>query len=126
MRAALILALLAGCGCCHPIPPPVPPQPAQHDMAPGPTPENIYGFPNCPSSASATFADVCDGMFTKAGLSCAICHGGAACYDSSDGIYCAGGKAGCLDDSACIFVQDGTAGGPNAQAKRPKHAKGKQ
>lgn len=115
----LIVALLAGCGCCHPMPPPAPPQPAHQDMASEPDMKpNIYGLPNCSTSIQVTYADVCDGMFTKVGLSCAICHGGAACYDSSDGIYCASGKPGCLDDNACLHVEDGEDGSPGAQAKK--------
>jgi len=125
MRFSLILVLLAGCGGCHPLPPPTPPQPVQQDMAQSPADmkPNIYGLPNCPANLSVTYADVCDGMFTKVGLSCAICHGGAVCYDESDGIYCASGSAGCLDDHACVHVQDGEDGSPGAQAKKAKRQK---
>ena len=80
-------------------------------------PTNEYGIDTCPTTTVAVYSDICDGLFTASGLACAHCTGSSACYDSVDSIYCAKGAAGCLGDTACIYVKDGTDGAP-AQAKR--------
>ncbi len=84
---------------------------------------NEYGLPTCPISIAPTIADVCDGMFVKSGspgtgLACVHCAGAGSCYDSVDAMYCAKGSAGCLDDDACVQVNDGSDGVPTPAMRR--------
>lgn len=92
MRWLWLALVLAGC------PKPIPgPQPPRLDMN--------MGLPACPSTQTVTPADVCDGLFTSAGLACAKCSGGSACLDTVDVVYCIKGTS-CTGDAACAPPPD--------------------
>ncbi len=119
-RVFLTLILLSACSGCPPQPKPTPPPFTDMHIQPGAdmSVAGTYGLSNCPATMTVSFTDVCDGMFTSAGLACAHCSGATSCFDSVDVIYCASGSPGCLEDAACIHVQDGSSGVPASTKKK--------
>lgn len=119
MRTTLMLLCAVACSGCPPQPIPTPVTDAATKQDIMHVPPNEYGIDNCPAGTTVLYTDICDGMFTSDGLACAHCGGSEGCFDLVDVLYCAKGRAGCLDDEACFNVKDGAAGAPGT--RKPQH-----
>ena len=113
--AALHISLIGLCGC--------PPKPPVVVVVPDIRPADLNGATSldaaspgmlaCSPAAKLKQEDICDGFFTKDGLSCARCSNVKGCLDEILAMYCATGP--CASDPACTYVTD-----PLLKSARPR------